>query len=98
MVQIPNIDFRKYQIIHQILALKDEWVISQVENWLAKFLPQSNPLLPSFIKPLQKNLSIDTLKKSQSYTVFDKELFWELCKDFEAEEGEENVEYLLRML
>jgi len=96
MVQISSIDYHKYQIVHQILALRDEQVLRQIEHLLATFLPQAEKLaLPTFVKPLQNTLSIDYLQKTQHYVGFNFGLFSGLCKDFETEES---IEDLLAML
>ena len=92
MITIPNIDFRKYQIVHQILALRDEKVLNQIEAWLATFLPPLETVnLPAFVKPLQKTSSIEALQKAQNYVGFNFGRFSALCSSFETEESTEDL-------
>lgn len=88
------IDFRKYQIVHRILALRDETVLNQIENWLANLLSE-NEVLPAFVKPLQKTISLEALQKAQNYVTFHFDRFSSLCQTFETEES---TEELLAML
>lgn len=92
MIPIPTIDYHKYQLVQQILALKDERVLQEIEHWLAHFLPQAEKLvLPVFVKPLPKTLSIASLQKKQNYVGFNLGLFSALCSDFNTEESTENL-------
>lgn len=101
MTALSNLDIRKYYLIHQLLALKDEYVLEQLENCLDNFLPlQPIPvLLHPAIKPLRKTISIEDLIKEQNYQGFDAVAYSKLCDDFRKEwDTEETIEELLAML
>ena len=57
-------------------------------------------ILPSFVKPLRKTVSVEALKKEQNYTGFDTKAFDLLCREFESSftDEDESLEELLAML
>ncbi|MCU0394039.1 MAG: hypothetical protein MUE81_23265 [Thermoflexibacter sp.] len=68
--------------------------LAQIEAWFANILPAPEAL-PSFVKPLQKNMTVESLKIAQNYTGFDYTHFSNLSQAFDTEE---NTEDLLAML
>jgi hypothetical protein len=93
MMTISNTEIRRYYLVHQILSLKEEQ-LAQIEAWFANILPAPEAL-PSFVKPLQKNMTVESLKIAQNYTGFDYTHFSNLSQAFDTEE---NTEDLLAML
>jgi hypothetical protein len=102
MTALSNLDIRKYYLMHQVLALKDEYVLEQLEKWLQTFAflqVPNTPLLHPAIKPLRKTISIEDLIKEQNYQGFDAVAYSKLCDDFRKEwDTEETIEELLAML
>lgn len=93
MTALSNLDIRKYYLMHQLLALKDEYVLEQLENCLDNFLPlQPIPvLLHPAIKPLRKTISIEDLIKEQNYQGFDAEKFSAACEAFYEDGWEDDL-------
>ena len=46
------------------------------------FLEENKSVLPSFVKPLRKTISVEQLKKEQNYKGFDANAFELLCQEF----------------
>jgi hypothetical protein len=102
MTALSNLDIRKYYLMHQLLALKDEYVLEQLESCLDNFLPLQPVavLLHPAIKPLRKTTSIEILKQEQNYQGFNIVSFLALCEAFrqDDEENDLTTEELLAML
>lgn len=91
---ISNTELRRYYLVHQILSLKDEQLLAQIEAWFSTVLPTADTL-PFFVKPLQKKMTVESLQAAQNYTSFDFATFSKLSQAFDTEE---NTEDLLAML
>ncbi len=99
MTALSNLDIRKYYLMHQLLALKDEYVLEQLENWFSILLLR--PVAEqNIIKPLRKELTIEILRQEQNYQGFDIVSFSALCEAFrqDDEENDLTTEQLLAML
>ncbi len=94
MTTISNTELRRYYLVHQLLSLKDEQLLAQIEAWFSTVLPAADTL-PSFVKPLQKKMTVESLQAAQNYKGFDFTTFSKLSQAFDIEE---NTEDLLAML
>jgi hypothetical protein len=94
MTAISNTELRRYYLVHQILSVKDEQLLAQIETWFSTLLPATDTL-PSFVKPLQKKTTVEFLQEAQNYKGFDFTTFSKLSQAFDTEE---NTEDLLAML
>lgn len=90
MLAISNLELRRYYLVHQILSLKDDQLLSQIERWLANVQPATDAL-PSFVKPLQKTMTVESLRQAQNYQSFDFATFSTLSDDFDTEETTEDL-------
>jgi hypothetical protein len=94
MTAISNAELRRYYLVHQILSLKDEQLLAQIEDWFSTVLPAADTL-PSFVMPLKKKVTVEILKEAQNYQGFDFATFSKLSQAFDTEES---TEELLAML
>jgi predicted oxidoreductase (fatty acid repression mutant protein) len=63
------------------------------------FLEENKTVLPSFVKPLRKTISVEELIKEQNYKGFDAKAFDILCEQFNQDfDDNQSLEELLMML
>jgi hypothetical protein len=81
---------RKYNLIQQIVLLQNEQVLAQLEAQINK-----QRLWNKAVRPLKKEISIETLIKEQNYKPISKEKFFEQANAIQITES---LDELLAML
>lgn len=84
----------KLSIINKIMNLEDLSLIKEVDRAVTEILPRDTKL-SHLVKPMRKELDIETIKEEQQFKVIDKKEFLQKFDDLEIEEP---IEELLEMI